>query len=350
MKDRLDFIVIGAQKAGTTSLFELLGRHPQVSMPSDKEAPYFSHDPVFARGWTDYMGKIALVGPERRWGTVTPHYMVGGVYKRSRNAAATAGYDERTVPLRIREQLPDVRLVAILRDPVARASSHHQMMVMVGEDRRSFDEAIADLLDPDEIERARKQPTELKGYVAWGEYRRILKGYFDVFPAEQILVKFTDELKRDPEQFLTCIHEFLGVRSDLIPENLRVRYRAGGTERRLSWIAPNTWSSPQGLKRSLMRSQAARAAWYALPGASRQRIRRNFDRLGYRVELWNRRDSPGAVRPSPETVDRLCAHFAEEGDGLTELIGVRPPWLATRDADRSGAHASGARPFPMPDH
>lgn len=197
VKDTLDFIVIGAQKAGTTSLFEYLRRHPQISMPADKEAPYFSHDHAFERGWDAYMAKIALIDPERRWGTVTPHYMIGGVYKRAKASADAAGrYDERTVPLRIRERLPDVRLVAILRDPVARARSHHQMMVMNGSEQRSFDEAIAEHLRPDALERARRRPLADTGYVAWGEYRRILGGYFTVFPREQILVAFTDELER----------------------------------------------------------------------------------------------------------------------------------------------------------
>ena len=51
MRKHLDFVVIGANKAGTTSLFEYLRRHPGVAVPSDKEAPYFSRDSVVARGW-----------------------------------------------------------------------------------------------------------------------------------------------------------------------------------------------------------------------------------------------------------------------------------------------------------
>ena len=334
MKDTLDFIVIGAQKAGTTSLFEYLRHHPQLSMPADKEAPYFSHDPLFARGWRDYMARIALVDPERRWGTVTPHYMVGGVYKRVRaQAEAAGGYDERTVPLRIHERLPDVRLIAILRDPVARARSHHQMMLMNGFERRSFDEAIEELLRPDALERSRRQPGEGTGYVTWSEYRRILGGYYDVFAPEQILVGFTEELERSPEQLLTRVHDFLGVSSDFVPENLGVRYRTGGTERRVSWMSPNRTMSPQGLKRKLMRSSTARATWRLLPRASRLRIKRDYDHLGYRVDLWNRRTRAGAGQPSPETVERLREHFAEEADELAALIGANPPWLAPRTAE-----------------
>jgi len=120
-KDILDFIIIGAQKAGTTSLFEHLRRHPEISLPVGKEVPYFSHDRVYARGWTDYMRKLArhdaFADPGRKWGTVTPQYMLGGVY-RSPGDVARGNGDERTVPLRIKECLPSVRLIAILRDPV----------------------------------------------------------------------------------------------------------------------------------------------------------------------------------------------------------------------------------------
>ncbi|MGO9322448.1 MAG: sulfotransferase domain-containing protein [Solirubrobacteraceae bacterium] len=334
MKDTLDFIVIGAQKAGTTSLFEYLRRHPQISMPADKEAPYFSHDHAFERGWDAYMAKIALIDPERRWGTVTPHYMIGGVYKRAKASADAAGrYDERTVPLRIRERLPDVRLVAILRDPVARARSHHQMMVMNGSEQRSFDEAIAEHLRPDALERARRRPLADTGYVAWGEYRRILGGYFTVFPREQILVAFTDELERSPERLLARVHDFLGVRPDFVPDNLGVKYRAGASERRLSWMSPNRAMSPQGLKRALRHAPSARAAWRLLPKAGRLRIKRDFEQLGYRADLWNRRSQSSGGQPSPETVDRLREHFAGEADELAALLGVSPPWLAPRNGE-----------------
>ena len=81
MKETLDFIIIGAQKAGTTSLFEYLRPHPELWLPPGKEAPYFSHDAVIERGWQDYMEKAFAFGdPARKWGTVTPSYMVGGVY------------------------------------------------------------------------------------------------------------------------------------------------------------------------------------------------------------------------------------------------------------------------------
>jgi hypothetical protein len=327
VKDTLDFIVIGAQKAGTTSLFEYLRRHPEISLPAGKEAPYFSHDEVFERGWKGFLSKAAFVDEASRWGTVTPHYMAGGVYEPAPNVAEGV-YDERTIPLRIRERLPDVRIVAILRDPVQRARSHYKMGVMNGFEQRSFDDAIGELLQPEALERSRQRPDETTSYVTWGEYGRILSGYFDVFPSEQILVVFTDELESAPALLLRRVHEFIGVDPGFTPDNLTVKYRAGGTERRIPWLSPYRTSSPQGLQRFAERRAAALAAWRRLPAAPRLRFKRGFEAFGYRLDLWNRRTGNEVSEPDSLTVERLTQHFAQDGARLTALLGTPPPWLA----------------------
>jgi Sulfotransferase family len=326
-KTTLDFIVIGAQKAGTTSLFEYLRGHPQLHLPPGKEAPYFSHDSVLARGWETYMDKtFASADPMLKWGTATPSYMVGGVYDAaiamSVSGRADGRYDERTVPLRIHEQLPDVRLVAILRDPVERAYSHHRMALMNGEERRSFGQAVDELLHPSSLEKARRHPSNTTGYVTWGEYGRIMAGYFEVFPREQILVVFTEELERDPEQLLLRVYEFLGISSDFVPDNLGTRYRVGGTNRRLSW----SWLRAGEARRALVRNPAVRFLWRSLPDAVRRPIDRGFERAVYKVDLWNRRKSADVYDPAAATRGRLRAHFAQDADQLAALLGVVPPW------------------------
>ena len=117
MKDRLDFLVIGAAKAGTTSLFEHLRRHPEIALPADKEAPFFATDVRYSRGWDRYLKSTFWeADPARRWGTITPQYMGGTVFEPARTAVtAGGGYDEHTLPLRIHERLPEARLIAVLR-------------------------------------------------------------------------------------------------------------------------------------------------------------------------------------------------------------------------------------------
>lgn len=348
-KDILDFIVIGAQKAGTTSLFQYLRQHPDISLPVGKEAPYFSHDSAYERGWATYMRNLrehdfkASADPLRKWGTVTPQYMVGGVYEVSGDVAVRHGYDERTVPLRIYERLPDVRLIAILRDPVERAFSHHKMATMRGGEKRSFDDVIDELLRPDALDGARRRPEEQTGYVTWGEYGRILAGYLDVFPRVQMLVVFTDELERDPAALLRRIQEFIGVSAEFSPDNLGARFHVGAAARRFSLMSPSSWMSPaspvspQGFQRALRHSAVIRAVWHALPQARRRRLRRPYERIAIRVAVRRRRGGAdnGGTSPSanPATLARLREHYAEDTARLAALFGVSPPWLTSDERE-----------------
>lgn len=87
-KSRLDFLVIGAQKAGTTSLFEYLRQHPAIYMPPGKEVPYFSDDAMVDRGWDAYLTQtFAYADPALAWGTASPQYMAGAVLGGSTPAA-----------------------------------------------------------------------------------------------------------------------------------------------------------------------------------------------------------------------------------------------------------------------
>ena len=323
MKHHLDFIVIGAQKAGTTSLFEYLRRHPQLCLPTAKEAPYFSHDITHFRDWDDYLRRaFPFADPQRKWGTVTPQYMVGGIY----DAGALPGHDggdERTVPLRIHKKLPDVRLIALIRDPVQRARSHHAMAVMNGWESRAFAQAVRDLLRPDALARARRMPSETTGYVVWGEYGRILAGYLEVFPRDQLLILYTSTLKDDPATAIRSVYEFLDVETTFVPDNLGTRYRTGGGARRVRWI------DLDAAQAAIAGNRAARSLWHFLPERTRRGIDTRFNRVNYLTDMWNRR--LGAVDPSgDDEPDRaLHAHYRDDAERLRKLLGATPPWITT---------------------
>src|SRR5271157_2660056 len=106
----MEFLVIGAQKAGTTTLWNLLRDHPQLWLPDAKEVPFFSHTEVYEAGWESYLERLRVpAGDGALRGTITPHYMPGW------HDAST-----RVVAERIAGLLPEVRIVALLRDPVDR--------------------------------------------------------------------------------------------------------------------------------------------------------------------------------------------------------------------------------------
>lgn len=323
MKQVLDFIVVGAQKSGTTSLFEYLCRHPDLCLPPSKEAPYFNNNDRYSSDWGEYLeNTLPHADPSCQWGTVTPQYMNGG--------ASGAG-DERTVPLRIRERLPDVRLIAILRDPVQRARSHHGMAVIDGWDTRSFDVAVRELLQPEVLVRSRRQLSEITGYVVFGEYGRILAGYLDVFPREQLLVLFTSELKDDPHGVLHRVFQFLGVDPEFVPDNLDTRYHESGTAYRMRWL------DLYRLQVAASSSPLLRSGWHALPERARRRVQTEYGRLNYRTRVWNRRgwnrrESAPATERESETDRMLREHFRADAELLTELFGVTPPWVSARSA------------------
>ena len=202
MKQSLDFIVIGAQKSGTTTLFEYLRKHPELFLPSGKEAPFFSHDTNWNEGWSEYVRHhFALATESKRWGTVTPHYMYGSLCEAaSPDELAAVSRPERLVPERIASHSPNARLIAILRDPVDRAYSHYRMERFREAESRTFEEAIDFLLEPRQLEQSRRQPDEVAAYVTNGEYGRILTPYFELFGKDRILVCFASDLASEPRQ------------------------------------------------------------------------------------------------------------------------------------------------------
>lgn len=295
MRPHLDFVVIGAQKSGTTSLFAHLASHPDVAVPPEKEAPFFTGSPVDADSWRSYLDDyFAGADEQRRWGTVTPQYM-----------------SRPDVAQRLAEVMPGCRLVALLRHPVARALSHHQMIVKRDGDGRSADAAIAACLEPTALQAARHDTAAAEreecGYVVRGEYGRILADYFEVFPPDQLLVVFLDEMEADPLGTWTRIAGHLQIDATWIPPRLEVRRHVGGTQRKVTSVY------------ALRRSALARAAWRMVPDVPRRRVRFWFDQ-------WNVRPALSAPVLSPDVESELRDHFRTDVARLEALLGRPVPW------------------------
>lgn len=213
------------------------------------------------------------------------------------------------VPALLAAQLPDVRLVAILRDPVARALSHYRMSVRRGLERRPMADAIAEQLEPSALEASRAHPTESNSYVTWGEYARILTPYRERFAPEQLLVTYTDTLERDPAELLRAVYAHLGVVQRAAPA-AGVRYHVGGMRERAPWM------------RRLARLPAVRRVLGAVPPRARLAA-------SYWFEQWrvvpDAPPSPDAPEPEPRST--LERHFASDTALLERMTGVRPPWM-----------------------
>jgi hypothetical protein len=175
-----DFLVIGAQRGGTSLLHQILLAQPDVYVPVQrKEVHYF--DRYFERGpewYQSYFPAADAVDRYRAIGEITPDYL------------ATA-----EVPARIHALLPDCRLIAILRNPVDRAHSWYQYARRTRNEGRDFETFL------------REEPAALD----WGRYHRHLQRYLALFPRQALLVLVYEELVRDPPAELGRLARFLGI-------------------------------------------------------------------------------------------------------------------------------------------
>lgn len=326
--EALDFLVIGAPKSGTTSLFEYLRGHPEIDLPPDKEAPYFSDDRIYGKlAWEDYL-RWAFPTPKqgRLSGTITPQYMSAITPDGAAAANGEPAHEERedgALARRIHEHLPSARLIAILRDPVARAYSHHTQEARRGGDTRSFAEAVDELLRPEALAHSRRHATLTNCYVVLGEYGRILASYYELFPRDRIMVLSTEGLAREPMTALRRIYDFLEVTPDFEPRNLGKRYNVSGARRKLPRELPAL------LPRMGSANPLTRAMWNTLSDQRKSAVLGSYRRLSMRFRTWNRHPA-AASRPSPEVeaaFARLRDHYAPDERRLTELLSEdAPPW------------------------
>jgi len=304
---RLDFIVIGAQKAGTTSLWRYLASNERISMPPDKEAPFFCEDCYSPSDFPRYVrGLFQSLRPDARCGTVTPAYMVG-----------RPGAPVPVIVDRIRESIPDVRLIALLRDPIERAVSAYRMSVQRGHEHRSFNEAVGTLLTNARLAAARREPIESQDYVVSGEYGRLLSHYLDRFPRDQLLIELTSDLDRDPRGVLRRVCEFIGVEPHS-PPGLDRRYHLGGTTSRVS---------PEA-ERMLKEYFAENV----LPQLPRRRRGREAEAFHNWLRIWNIKPDSVAPPVSADTHTALQRHYLQDSETLCSRTGLRPPWVAEYEA------------------
>jgi Sulfotransferase domain len=184
------FFIIGATKAGTTSLSRYLDLHPDVHMASLKE-PHFFVEPG------DGLPTI-----EDRIGSVSRYESLFVSRARARGEASTS-YSHyparRGVPERIHARVPEARFIYLVRDPIDRVVSHYLHQVAHGGERRSIEAAIGDIDRPDNV------------YICASRYATQVARYTDVFPKDSILVIDHDDLRHRRGATMTTVFRFVGV-------------------------------------------------------------------------------------------------------------------------------------------
>lgn len=212
---RVGFLVVGAQKAGTTALHEFLAAHPEIGMPEIKEPHWFDDDANFGPGASErtYHARFPTRPGIRIFGEATPAYC---------HVPAAAA--------RIQRYAPGMKLVMLVRDPIERAFSHYRMVRDVFRaEPLPFEAAVAaerGRLALAGGDTSRGSPFRRHAYVARGRYAEQLARLRRSFPAEQILLLRTEELQQHHDRTLRTLHEFLGVSPEPIPP-ARVVYSQG---------------------------------------------------------------------------------------------------------------------------
>jgi hypothetical protein len=221
-----DFLIIGAQKAGTTALYAYLRRHPAITGPSWKEVSYF--DRHYGRGAAWYRGNFPnrVRARGKLVGEASPSYIFHPLG-----------------PERVKALVPEARLVALVRNPVDRALSHYHHEVALGREPLRFEDA----LDAEE-DRLRGEEERLAAdlnyfsrawwshaYKSRGRYAEQLERWLAVFPREQLLILPSEDLGGEPERTHARVLDFLGAaphRLNAYPRVYERQYEAMSPETR----------------------------------------------------------------------------------------------------------------------
>ncbi|MEZ6036991.1 MAG: sulfotransferase domain-containing protein [Planctomycetota bacterium] len=193
-----DFVIIGATKCGTTSLYEYLLRHPRVLPAAWKEIEYFRFP---ERGLDWYLAHFPRIPPGER-------FLSG--------EASTCYIGMPEVKHRLRAAFPSARLIALLRDPVDKAISHFHHDRKLGVESRSLEQAIGEELDM--LEQLRSPWADAgdywrtqRGYVWLGLYAAFVDDWLTVYRPDDLLLIPSEDLYAKPAETVAAVHRHLGL-------------------------------------------------------------------------------------------------------------------------------------------
>ena len=193
--ERLDFILAGAQKSGTTALHYFLSKHPNITMGDQQEIHFFDNDVMFVSGgdYKQLHKHYSLLAPSTIAGDCTPSYI----------------YYE-PVAERIWNYNPKIKLLILLRNPVDRAFAHWNMQRFKGREPLDFFDAVRE----EQTRIAGAPPAEARrfAYVDRGLYGRQLGRLFKFFPSEQVKVVKFEEFRDRQRETLGSVFSFLGLK------------------------------------------------------------------------------------------------------------------------------------------
>jgi Sulfotransferase domain len=202
-----NFLIIGAARSGTSTLYRYLQVHPQVYLRPDKrpEPHFFFKDSEYAKGLRYYESRwFPLEGKWRAVGEASTSYLFGS-----------------KVPPRIAQALPSVRLIAVLRNPIDRAFSNYWHSVRSGLETLSFEQAIEREAERSKaIEGTPLEEVKPYSYVARGFYHAQIARFLAVLARSQLAILTFDDLTTATASVVRDVYRFLGVDHSFVPPHL----------------------------------------------------------------------------------------------------------------------------------
>ena len=302
-----NFFIVGAPKAGTTSLYHWLAAHPQVFMSPIKEPSYFSLEarpenfvPEYQANMRQQMSEVqsALrcgLGQSLRHGVVGEwedylRLFTGAEGKIAVGEASVFYLWSKTAAQHIAERTPHARILLILRDPSERAFSQYLHYVSLGHIGTSFRQHILAGMNPGE-ELGIYQP-----FLEIGHYAEHLERYFAAFPREQIRIWLYEDTLSEPQTFRRQVMEFLNVDSGFAPDV---------SKRHLEVLVPKMLGVTQAMRR--------KGLWGKLRDSTPASLRPLFRKIAYR----HRR----TVRLAPEDRKILIDYYKDDIHKLQHILG-----------------------------
>jgi len=196
MNKLANFLIIGAQKAGTTSLYEYLDQHPDIFMSKPKEPHFFADDNKYSKGLEYYSKFFAECKEEIMIGDASTSY--------------STYLNCKKIIQRIYKFNPKIKLIYILRNPISRAYSSYWWNIRMQAEPLSFEEALKQ--EENRIHKDNAEEFDRWSYKKRGLYSYIIKQYLKYFPKENLKVILLEDLKTSAIKTCNDIFEFLSVK------------------------------------------------------------------------------------------------------------------------------------------
>lgn len=219
-----NFLIVGAAKAGTTSLYYYLSKHPQVFMSKVKEPNFFSS----ISGHSDFNGpgdSEAEKGSIKTFEKYSKLFLNANGSKVTGECSGSSLYYYESVIPKIKQYLgEDVKIFIVLRNPIDRAYSSFMHLCRDGREDLSFEQA----LDAEE-DRIKGNWELIWHYKSVGLYSNQVKAYLENF--KNVKVSLLEDLKEKPDYFMKELYNFLDVDSEFVPDDLDTKYNESGIPR-----------------------------------------------------------------------------------------------------------------------